>query len=119
VDKTYLTTASVEYDAIFIPGGSESVEALKMQGDALHFVNEAFRHCKPIGATGDGVMLLEAADLPDVHVAGPRSEDELVSHRGVVTSQDGMDLGAFSEAFIEAIAQHRHWDRQTKERVPA
>jgi catalase len=119
VDKTYVTTASVMYDAVFVPGGSDSIETLKTQGDALHFVNEAFKHCKPIAATGDGVMLLQAADLPDLHVAGPQSEDEMVSHRGVVTSQDGMDLEAFSQAFVDAIAQHRHWDRQTRERVPA
>jgi catalase len=119
VDKAYVTTASIMYDAVFIPGGRDSIETLKTQGDALHFVNEAFRHCKPIGATGDGVMLLQAAEIPDLHVAGPQSEDELVSHRGVVTSQDGIDLEAFSQAFVEAIAQHRHWERQTRERVPA
>lgn len=38
VDKNYHTTAAVLYDAIYVPGGKESIETLKMQGDAIHFV---------------------------------------------------------------------------------
>jgi catalase len=119
VDKSYLTTASIMYDAVFIPGGEKHAQTLKMQGDALHFVNEAFKHCKAIGATGAGVELLAQANLHGVALAGPQTEEELVSDKGVVTSRDGSNQNGFSQAFIEAIAQHRHWNRETKELVPA
>jgi catalase len=118
-DKTFVTTASVMYDAVLVPGGMDSVETLKNHGDALHFVNEAFKHCKAIGAMGEGVELLAAADIEGVAFAGPRSEEELVVDRGVVTSRDGMDNSAFGDAFAQAIAEHRHWDRAMKDRVPA
>ncbi|MPN42254.1 hypothetical protein SDC9_189810 [bioreactor metagenome] len=107
------------YDAVYVPGGKESIETLKMQGDAVHFINEAFRHCKPVGATGEGVELLKAADLPDIKLAGQRSADKVVSDKGVVTVRNGGNNSSFNESFIAAIAQHRHWDREKKEQVPA
>ena len=122
VDKSYVTTASVLYDAVYIPGGKENVETLKMQGDAIHFVNEAFRHCKPLGATGEGVELLKAANLPDIQFAGKESADKeipLISDKGVVTAVSAEDRSAFNESFTSAIAKHRHWDREKKEQVPA
>ena len=86
VNQNYLTAASVMYDAVYVPGGKESINTLKMQGDAIHFINEAFRHCKPLGATGEGVELLKAANLPDIKFAGQKSADKVVSDKGVVTS---------------------------------
>jgi catalase len=119
VDKSYLTTASVLYDAIFVPGGRESVETLKMQGDALGFINEAFRHCKPIGATGEGVELLHDSAIVGVTLAEASAKGELMSDKGVVTVGGTSDLDAFAEAFTQAIAKHRHWDREKKKQVPA
>ena len=119
VDKSYVTMASVLYDAVYVPGGKENIETLKMQGDAIHFVNEAFRHCKPLGATGDGVELFKVADLPDIKFAGPKSADKAVSDKGVVTAVNEGNISSFNDSFIAAIAKHRHWDREKKEQVPA
>ena len=119
VNQNYLTAASVMYDAVYVPGGKESIDTLKMQGDAIHFINEAFRHCKPLGATGEGVELLKAANLPDIKFAGQKSADKVVSDKGVVTSGNRKDAGSFNDSFIAAIAKHRHWDREKKEQVPA
>ena len=122
VDKSYVTTASVFYDAVYIPGGKENVETLKKQGDAIHFVNEAFRHCKPLGATGEGVDLLKAATLPDIRFAGHESADKVIpviSDKGIVTAVSESDRKSFNDSFITAIAKHRHWDREKKEQVPA
>lgn len=111
-DKNHVAAASVAFDAVFVPGG-EHVEALLEQGDAKHFVAEAFKHKKPIAALGRGVELFEAVELPGVELDG----DGLVSDQGVVTG-GGDDLDSFGEAFVEAIAAHRHWERDPKE-VPA
>lgn len=117
VDKNYETAASVVYDAVYVPGGHESVNTLKMHGDAIHFINEAFRHCKPIGATGDGVDLLMSSSIKGVDFAGDGTE--IMSDKGVVTVRSPGGDGKFNKAFIEAIAQHRHWDREKKIQVPA
>ncbi|PAP74197.1 catalase [Rubrivirga marina] len=112
-DESYLTAASVLFDAFYVPGGAASVEALKSHGDALHVVHEGFRHGKPIGATGEGVELLRAALLPALDL----SDGGMTVDKGVVTARD--DLGGFSEAFREAIAQWRHFGRDRKDQAPA
>ena len=114
VDKTFLTAASLMYDAVYVPGGKASVEMLKKQGDAIHFVNEAFKHCKAIAATGEGVDLLVASDIPGIKPQVGQLQTEL----GVVTSGD-VGVKDAAEAFVKAIAQHRHWQRVQKSQVPA
>lgn len=47
-----------DVEVFFIPGGKENLDQLMMRGDAIHFVNEAFKHHKPIAALGEGVGLL-------------------------------------------------------------
>ncbi|HVA25365.1 MAG TPA: catalase [Chloroflexota bacterium] len=116
VDKSALTTASIMFDAVYIPGGEQSVAALKAQGDALHFVQEAYRHAKPIGASGAGIELLATTHLPVGGAAGKPSESAGSTH-GVVTGRG--DLTVFCEKFVEAIAQHRHWLRPGRDAVPA
>ncbi len=118
VDRTFLTVASVLYDAVYVPGGTH-VKGLKKTGDAVHFVNEAFRHCKPIGATGEGIDLLKASEIRGVSYAKPEKGEHVVSDMGVVTSRTLESVGAFAEAFTAAIAQHRHWARETRDQVPA
>ncbi len=50
VFESYLTAASVLYDAVYVPGGANSVAMVAADADAVHFLNEAFRHCKAIAA---------------------------------------------------------------------
>ena len=114
VDKTFLTGASVMFDAIYVPGGAKSVKALKLNGEAVHFIAEAFRHCKPIAATAEGVDLLKAADLQGVTLA----ESSLKDDQGVVTDRSA-DANEIAKSFINSIAQHRHWNRAQKDNVPA
>ena len=90
------------YDAVVILGGA-SAAALAQSGLAIHFVNEAYRHGKPIAALGDGLQLLEACSLTDATAAD-----------GVIV---GEAPGVMTE-FIEAMLQHRFPNRAI-EGVPA
>lgn len=126
VDKNYHTTASVMYDAIYVPGGHQNVDTLMSQGDSLHFVNEAFKHAKAIGATNEGIDFLWSSQIQGVAMAGQDTYAQVVNELGVVTIRNAADMGNFgqegyfSQEFINAIAQHRHWARQNqKELVPA
>lgn len=114
VDKTFLTAASVMFDAIHVPGGKASIEALKVTGDALTFINEAFKHCKPIAATAEGVDLLQAANLKGVPLDGSAVSDE----QGVIAARKA-DASQTAQLFVQAIAQHRYWNRFEKAKVPA
>lgn len=119
IEKSFSTTSSVMYDAVFVPGGEKSAGNLKSQGKALHFINEAFKHCKPIGAAGEGIELLRASGISGIQFANGESRTEYLSDKGIVTTLNSDDIENFSEAFMEAIAQHRHWNREQKEMVPA
>ncbi len=61
VKKNYQTAGSIMYDAVYITGGRRCIDTLLMLGDAIHFVNEAFKHAKTISATNEGVDLAAAA----------------------------------------------------------
>ncbi|MGH2883067.1 MAG: catalase, partial [Solirubrobacteraceae bacterium] len=118
VDRPLLTMASVLYDAVLVAGGAESVEALRGNGAAVRYVAEAYKHAKPVGGLGEGVELLREAPLNDAAL----SDNGLVDESGVVTLAspgDGKgDLDAFAEAFGNAVAAHRHFDRNVAA-VPA
>jgi len=114
VDKSLLTTASVFYDAVYIPGGTNSVATLEADADAIHFLNEAFKHCKAIAADDDALQVLEATyfarKLPE------DNDEDTVNSEGIIL---GIDVEQLSAQFIEAIKQHRFWDREVPRKVPA
>ncbi|MEH2273563.1 MAG: catalase [Nostoc sp.] len=114
VEMTFVTAASVMFDAVYVPGGAQSIKTLKQEGEAINFINEAFKHYKTIAATSEGVELLSVADIAGVKL----SQDGARSDKGVVTSSES-DLKSVADDFISAIAQHRHWMRFQKEMVPA
>ncbi|WP_437955087.1 catalase [Sorangium sp. So ce119] len=118
-ERSLLTAKSVMFDAVYVPGGRASVEALAATGEAVHFVNEAFKHCKAIGATGDGVALLSSSLIQGVALAGAQGAGPLLSDKGVVTLRDPAGLVPFSHELLRAIAQHRHWDREDIAQIPA
>jgi len=106
-DFSFLTGASVLFDAVYVPGGEKSVAALKSEPEALNFVNEAYKHCKTIAATDAGVEFLEEAGLR----AGSEKVERQTSDPGVIVSRSA-DLQTVATEFINAIAQHRHWGRE-------
>ncbi len=118
VGKAYVNAGSILYDAVYIPGGRQHADTLVKQGDALHFVNEAFKHCKTIAATNEGIDLLVQSEMQGVTLADEKSS-RLFTEFGVVTVRNVPNMADFGQEFIAAIAQHRHWGRQTKQMVPA
>ncbi|PTX14511.1 catalase [Pontibacter mucosus] len=118
VDMNHVTSGSVMFDAIYIPDGRTSIEAMLKEGDALHFVSEAFKHCKPIATSGEGIRLLERAFVLGINFAENASRD-VVSHKGIITAGNDADADDFAEKFIDAIKKHRHWERLEKDMVPA
>jgi catalase len=104
VDESFLTAASVTYDAVYIPGGAKSVAALLQEADAIHFVNEAYKHCKAIAFGADAVKLIEAS-----YIDMKQPDTGLIPEKGTVQK----------DAFIKAIAQHRIWEREKMRKVPA
>lgn len=55
---------STLFDAFVVPAGAKSAQALAENGRAIHWIREAFGHCKAIGAIGEGA-LCRGCGLPD------------------------------------------------------
>ena len=125
IDFSFLTAASVLFDALYLPGGGQSMEILEGDAKALLFIKEAYLHCKPIAATDEGMDLLAAAQLgadkmAKSHAEGVLQDPEslIAGDEGIVTGR-GAQIGKVAGKFIKAMAQHRHWDRESKGQMPA
>lgn len=113
---------STMYDAIFIPGGADSIATLRKNGRALHYVREAFGHLKAIGATGEAVEFVkDACQLPGVNFS---QGSDVVDSYGVVTAAQA-EADSFKEsvqlakgakdvasAFSYAISLHKNFQRE-------
>ena len=101
--KTFANSSSVLFDAVYIPGGKESIEMLKEIPDALRFIDEAYKHGKAIAASSEGVELVKETNT------GKLVTDADAAEQGVLFADDADSLHA---DFIEAIASHRFHNRQ-------
>jgi catalase len=117
-DMTVRTAPSVTFDGVLVPGGAASAQALAGLDDVLQFIRDAYKHCKVIGALGEGETLLAAAHLPSPPVASG-GDGAQPADPGLLTQQAGADLDAFARQFIAALAQHRHWAREQALTPPA
>jgi catalase len=66
INRAAPNAPSVLYDAVVVLGGA-SAAVLAESGLAIHFVNEAYRHGKPIAAVGNGTLLLDVCSLGDAN----------------------------------------------------
>ena len=116
VDQTFTNSPSVMFDAVLIAGGAASTAVLCGIGDAVHFVLEAYKHCKAICAVNEGVELL--GTLGFTHGKNPDMTE--VPTAGVIIADTRKVVdGQVSQDFITAIAAHRHWERLNVDAIPA
>jgi len=116
VDHTFANMPSVMFDAVLIPGGGNSTAALCAMGEAVHFVLEAYKHCKTICAVNDGVQLLSTLGFSH----GKNPDMVTVPTAGVIIADARKVLdGHISQDFMAAIALHRHWERLNVDAIPA
>ena len=109
-DFSFLTGSSVLFDAFYVPDGEASVNSLKTDPEVNNFLNEAYKHCKTIAASGAGVELLSAAGI--VTAADEVSRTGKLEFRpGLVATRDAY-AQSLGDEFVNAIAKHRHWERE-------
>jgi catalase len=96
---------SAVWDALVIPGGEAAAAALSESGHALEFLKDQYRHCKPIMLIGESRRLLAKANIPGKL---PSGEDD----PGLLLIDEARAASAMA-AFAGALAQHRHFGRET------
>ncbi|MEV6415809.1 catalase [Kribbella sp. NPDC051718] len=92
VDRTFLTTRSIEYDAVIIAAGNSYLNDIKL----TVLLGELFRHCKVLGAWGDGDQVLTAAGI-DATAPGILLADTIAK--------------PYTTELFAAIGLHRVWNR--------
>jgi catalase len=105
VDVPMEAAPSVLFDGIVLPDGADAVQRLAADGRTLEFLKDQFRHCKPILVLGASSGLLEKAGIPKTLPSGEADP-------GLVIGELDDDTSA-AETFINALAQHRHFARET------
>jgi catalase len=105
VEISLETAPSVLWDAMIVPDGNDAADALAKRGQALEFLKDQYRHCKPILLLGAAKQLLAAAGIP---AKLPSGEPDT----GLLLFENARNETALS-AFIDALTKHRHFERET------
>ncbi|WP_139311493.1 catalase [Desulfovibrio sp. DV] len=106
VEISFETGPSVLYDAMVAPGGGEAVDALLHDANALGFVRDQYRHCKPLLILGRaGKDLLDKAGIP-TELPDGAVDSSIIWLNGKTIAQA---LGEFKTA----LSGHRSYTRET------
>jgi protease I len=118
VDGVVADADPSEYDALVLPGGVVSPDALRMDEDAIAFVKKFVSEDKPVAAICHGPWALVEADVvrgrtvtswpslrTDLRNAGAEWVDrEVVRDGNLVTSRKPDDLPAFNEELLNLLS---------------
>lgn len=94
VDGWAKSEPSVTFDAVIVVDGN-NLDAFKKDGVAIHYVQEAFKHLKPVVLIGD-----KAALVDDLY---------LQADAGLLSAQS---FSAIQDQLKAALLQHRIWERE-------
>lgn len=122
VDLTSADANAADFDALLLPGGTGNADKIRMDKDAVKFVEEIFKAGKPTGVICHGGWILADADVlkgrtltsfpslqTDLRNAGATWVDEEVhTDQGLVSSRTPDDLPAFNEKVLEEFAEGQH-----------
>lgn len=122
VDLSLDEAKAEDFDALLIPGGLFSPDALRTNETAKKFVSDFFNQKKPVFSICHGPQVLISANLvngrevtgfpaiqQDLKNAGGIVRDEsVVVDGGLVTSRSPDDLGDFNAKIVEEICEGKH-----------
>lgn len=100
-DEAIITTASVLFDGVYVPGGEAALTMFESDGRFIHFLHETFVHCKPV-VFGSGAESMLARTLIQKDDSDPL----------LLTNANGKDMTA-------ALLVGRYWKRELNKTVPA
>lgn len=129
VDVPLDSARAEDYDALLLPGGVMNPDHLRMNPQAVHFVQQFFEAGKPVAAICHGPWTLVEAGVvrgrtltswPSiktdiVNAGGHWVDQEVVTDNGLVTSRKPDDIPAFNRKMIEEFREGIH--RQHERRV--
>ena len=136
VDTLANTVSAADFDALVIPGGLRSIEALRANPDAVKLVREFMEADKPVAAMCHGPRLLIEADAvqgrtltshqeiaDEVRDAGGSWVDRAVQlDQKLLTGRKPEDLPAFCANLVSLLSsaiEERRLDKMVEQSFPA
>ncbi len=104
-DGSFENSAPVLFDAVILPDGAAGVAALGRLGHAMDFIANQYRHGKTLLALGAASTLFDKSGV-NAELPGGGSDP------GVLKAAAG-GAPASLQAFMAAVAKHRHPERET------
>lgn len=86
-------------------GKRKFVENLANTAEAIHFLDEAYKHCKAIGFDKNSELLIEETHL---------SKKLKLENGNVGVSVDGN-----THEFLDYVGEHRFWGRESLRKIPS
>lgn len=122
VDNTLTLIAPSEFDALVLPGGVINPDKLRIEKNAIRFIQDFVSKGKPIAAICHGPQTLIEANAvegrrmtswlalkTDLMNAGAIwVDEEVVVDQGLITSRSPADIPAFNRKMIEEFAFEIH-----------
>lgn len=117
VDQLVTEASPEDFAALVLPGGVANPDALRMNADAVHFVEHFLASGRPVAAICHAPWTLVEAGVLDgrrltswpslktdiENAGGSWVDEELVQDGNLITSRNPDDLPAFTSALLEAI----------------
>jgi protease I len=121
VDISLKSAKAEDFHTVLLPGGMRNAEHLRMNVDAVQFVNDFMKEGKPVAAIGEGLWtILQAGALrgrtvtsapslrTDLQNAGANWVDkEVVCDGKLITSRTPDDIPAFNREIVRLFAEVR------------
>ena len=104
-DGSFENSAPVLFDAVILPDGAAGVAAIGKLGHGMDFIANQYRHGKTLLAMGASATLLDKAGI-SAELPGGGSDPGVL-----MAAASGAQ--ASLQAFIAAVARHRHPERET------
>jgi catalase len=99
-DASFENEPGFLFDGVVVPDGAAAIHAMAADANALAFVRDTYRHCKPLLVIGAGLDLLDAAGVPH----DSRDPAFMVLRQPSTT---------FAQDFIAALGGPRRFERET------
>ncbi|RYF33968.1 MAG: catalase, partial [Comamonadaceae bacterium] len=93
------------FDGLVLPDGEAAIETLAAIGHTDAFIKDQYRHCKTLMAFGASQSLLAEAKVEETLPTGEADPGILLA--------DAADGEQAAQRFIQALALHRHPERET------
>lgn len=93
------------FDGLVLPDGEAAIETLAANGHTDEFIKDQYRHCKTLLAFGASQALLAEAKVEEMLPTGEPDPGILLA--------DAADAEQAAQRFIQALALHRHPQRET------